>query len=203
MPQFSESELLALDAEHRRNLLNLVSGMKSAHLVGTYDEEGVANLAVFNSVVHIGANPPLLGMVQRPLTVERQTYANLKNHGVYTLNAITTDIVQQAHQCSAKYPKGTSEFDKSGLKVATVDGFNAPFVQESPIKMGLKLVEELPIQSNGCILLIGQIVYLSIDTMLEPTDGYFRADELGLCSIAGLDSYYEQKRIARLPFARP
>lgn len=204
MPLFNATELNALDQEHRRNLLNLVSGIKSAHLVGTYNKDGVANLGVFNSVVHIGANPFLLGFVQRPLTVERQTYSNLKNHGFFSLNAISKGIYEQAHQCSAKYDDGVSEFEATKLTEKKVAGINAPFVQDSPIQLGLRFVEELPIKSNGCVLVIGQVEYLWIEDKLAniTEDGFLSLSDLEIVGIGGLDSYFETKLLQRMPFAR-
>lgn len=204
MPLFTNSELNALDQSHRRNLLNLVSGIKSAHLIGTYNKEGVANLGVFNSVVHIGANPLLLGFVQRPLTVERQTYSNIKNHGFYSLNAISKGIYEQAHQCSAKYEDGVSEFTATKLTEKNVAGINAPFVAESPIQMGLRFVEELPIKSNGCVLVVGQVEHLWVDdAKLKMTeDGFISLADLDIVGIGGLDSYFETTLLQRMPFAR-
>lgn len=204
MPLFTAEDLPNLDQNHRRNLLNLVSGIKSAQLIGTFNKEGIANLGVFNSVVHIGADPFLLGFIQRPLTVERQTYSNIKTHGVYSLNAISKGIYQQAHQCSAKYDDGVSEFEATGLTEKSVANFNAPFVHESPIQMGLRLVEELPIKANGCILVIGQVEYLWIDDAVNmlTSDGFLNLAELDIIGIGGLDSYYQTTLLDRLPFAR-
>lgn len=204
MPLFTAEDLPNLDQNHRRNLLNLVSGIKSAQLIGTFNKEGIANLGVFNSVVHIGADPFLLGFIQRPLAVERQTYSNIKCHGVYSLNAISKGIYQQAHQCSAKYDDGVSEFEATGLTEKSVANFNAPFVHESPIQMGLRLVEELPIKANGCVLVIGQVEYLWIDDAVNmlTSDGFLNLAELDIIGIGGLDSYYQTTLLDRLPFAR-
>lgn len=200
---FNQSDLSQLDQAHRRNLMNLISGVKSAHLIGTLNKEGVSNLGVFNSVVHIGANPPLLGFIQRPLTVERQTYSNIKDRGVYTINAISSEIVDAAHQCSAKYEDGISEFDATGLNEFLLDGFAAPFVKESPIKMGLRFIEEHLIQANGCVLVVGQIEFLSIELGQVTDDGFFSLEELKLVGIGGLDSYFNIELIERKGFARP
>jgi hypothetical protein len=48
------ADIEKMDRQYRTNLLNALSGYKGAHLVGTVDQEGHTNLALFNSVVHIG-----------------------------------------------------------------------------------------------------------------------------------------------------
>ena len=98
MLRFSYEDIMQWPSRYRGTLLNKVSGLKSANLIGTKSKEGSTNLAIFNSVVHIGANPPYLGFVLRPTTVERHTYENIRHTGVYTINQITTQIHQQAHQ---------------------------------------------------------------------------------------------------------
>jgi len=89
MQVFTYNDLMQLPSRYRGVLLNKVSGLKSANLIGTKSKEGQTNLAVFNSVVHIGANPPYLGFILRPTTVERHTYENIKETGVYTFNQIS------------------------------------------------------------------------------------------------------------------
>lgn len=75
---FTFDEIMRLPSRYRANLINKVSGFKPANLIGTKSKSGQTNLAVFNSVVHIGANPPYLGFILRPTTVERHTYENIK-----------------------------------------------------------------------------------------------------------------------------
>ena len=67
------------------NLINSCSGFKSANLLGSISNEGVSNVAVFSSVIHLGSNPPTLGFILRPTTVPRDTYKNIKESGVFTI----------------------------------------------------------------------------------------------------------------------
>ena len=78
MKQFTEQDIDSMEYLYRINLINSCSGFKSANLIGTIDENGLTNVAVFSSVIHMGSNPPLLGFILRPTTVARNTYDNLK-----------------------------------------------------------------------------------------------------------------------------
>ena len=113
---FNLEALMQMDGRYRANLINKIVGYNSANLIGTRAESGLENLGIFNSVVHIGANPPFLGFILRPTTVERHTYENLKETGYFTINQITRAIHQQAHKTSAKYPAAVSEFEACCLK---------------------------------------------------------------------------------------
>ena len=200
---FTYDELLELPGRYRGRLLNKVSGLKPANLIGTQSKAGAANLAVFNSVVHIGANPPYLGFVLRPTTVERHTYENIKETGVYTINQITTAIHQQAHQTSAKYDRNISEFEPVGLKEYYHHDFGAPFVAESPVKIGLRFEEEHYIKCNDTRLVIGKVEHLILPEAAIAEDGDVMLERLDPVAIGGLDSYYAIELLGRYGYAKP
>jgi flavin reductase (DIM6/NTAB) family NADH-FMN oxidoreductase RutF len=105
----------ALDDRRRIALINSISGLRPAVLVATADAGRRSNLAVMNSLMHVGARPPLLGLLFRPDTVERHTLENIRATGVYTVNHVHGGIIDAAHQSSARYPRDVSEFDAVGL----------------------------------------------------------------------------------------
>lgn len=191
-----------LPRRYRGTLLNYLSGFKTANLIGTKNSEGVSNLAIFNSVVHIGANPPYLGFILRPTTVERHTFNNIEATGFYTINAVTKAIYEKAHQTSAKYQADQSEFETVGLKSIHKDDFFAPYVAESPIQWGLQLEEVHPIKCNGTYLVIGKVLQLYLPKDSVEDDGHFDLSQHNIVSIGGLDTYYTSEKLAQLPYAK-
>ena len=95
---------------YKINLMNSISGFKSANLIATKSKDNYTNVAVFSSVMHYGSSPAILGFVLRPTTVIRNTYNNIKETGFYTINAINESIIDDAHHTSAKYSAEISEF---------------------------------------------------------------------------------------------
>ncbi len=82
MKHFTRNDLDELQRRKRANLINSITGYKPANLIGTIDENGRTNLAIFSSCVHLGANPPLIGFIMRPIgDVTRHTYSNIKSNG--------------------------------------------------------------------------------------------------------------------------
>ncbi len=203
MQSFSYDDLMQLPSRYRGVLLNKISGVKPANLIGTQSKDGKTNLAVFNSVVHIGANPPYLGFILRPTTVERHTYENIKETGVYTINQITTQIHQQAHQTSAKYEQGVSEFEAVGLSKFYLEDFKAPFVAESHIKIGLQFEEEHYVKCNETRLVIGRIEHLLLPEGIIEDDGDIALEKLNSVAIGGLDSYFSIEKLGRYGYAKP
>ena len=101
-----------MEQRFRAQFVNSLSGFKSACLVGTQNSNGQTNLSIISSIFHVGANPPLLGMIIRPHSVRRDTLENIQQTGVYTFNQVNSRIIAQAHQTSARYDESESEFDK-------------------------------------------------------------------------------------------
>ncbi|GMN10388.1 flavin reductase [Croceitalea sp. MTPC9] len=196
-------DIVQLPSRYRANLISKVSGFKSANLIGTKSKSGQTNLAVFNSVVHIGANPPYLGFILRPTTVERHTYENIKETGVYTINQITTAIHKKAHQTSAKYEREISEFDAVGLTEEYHQDFHAPFVAESHIKIGLSFQEEQLIKCNDTRLVIGKIEHLILPESSILEDGDVMLEDLDTAAIAGLYNYYKPEHLGKYGYMKP
>ena len=201
MRHITAADIDGFEKIFRLNLVNGLPGFKPANLVGTATPDGRTNLAIFSSVLHLGSAPPLLGMVTRPTTVPRHTYQNLKSSGCYTLNHVPVALAAAAHYTSADFPDAVSEFDASGFTAAYRDGFPAPYVAESPLSIGLRLLEEHHI-SNGTVLLVGAVehVYLREEGLRD--DGTLDLAALGAASISGLDSYHAVAPPVRFGYAR-
>lgn len=191
------------DKLYRTAFVNSLSGFKSGNLIGTISNDGKTNLAIFSSVIHVGANPASMGFLMRPVTVDRNTYNNIKENGYFTINHINKDIFKKSHQTSARYDKEVSEFDACGLTPEYSELLPAPYVKESKIKIGLRFVEENEIKFNGTIFIVGEIIEVIIDDDLILPDGYIDIEKAGTIAISSLDGYHQTKRIARLSYAKP
>jgi hypothetical protein len=200
---FTSKELAEQEKPYRTNFINSLSGFKSLQLLGTKNQDGVTNLAIFNSIFHVGANPPYLGLVVRPDGPEHDTLKNILVQEHYTLNNVKEAFYQQAHQTSARYVSGESEFNACGLKEAYIGDFPVPFVKESSIQIGLKLKEVIPVKTNGTTIVIGEIVLISLDEKYILNDGIVDLEAAGSITVAGLDSYHRTQKIGRLDYAKP
>ena len=186
----------------RLNLINSITGIKPANLIGTIDNEGRTNLGIFSSVVHLGSFPALIGFVMRPVgEVPRHTYENIMESGFYTINHVHPEIVKKAHYTSAKFEKEESEFGEVKLTEEYLEGFKAPFVKESWVRMGLQFVEELPIKRNGTSLIIGEIQVLDIPDEIVDEKGQLDLSSTSV-GISGLNRYYDLGLKDEFPYVR-
>jgi flavin reductase (DIM6/NTAB) family NADH-FMN oxidoreductase RutF len=201
MPLFSSQDIKELEPRFRANFIQSLLGAKSTFLVSTRGSNGIDNLAIFNNLIHIGANPPLYGIQFRPdEEVRRDTLRNIMDTGYYSLNSITENMVSKAHQSSAKYPAEVSEFDVLGFE-KEASSFPVSYVSKSPIKITLKYSETLQIKNSGVTILLGEIQEIIVLENPE-SDGFYDPISAGTITSVGLDAYYSLHEIGRMNYAK-
>jgi len=203
MQHFNHDKLGNMTARYRAQLINSLSGFKSANLIGTVNAQNKNNLAIFSSIVHLGASPALVGFITRPNSVSRHTLDNIIHTKKFTINQVNSCFWQAAHQTSARYSADECEFQETGLSPYYVDGINAPFVKESRLKYALTLRDIIPIELNGTQMVIGEVTDIFCDDEAIKEDGYIDIESLNTVAISGLDSYHTSQRLSRLSYAKP
>lgn len=200
---YTKEDIAIMDPKNRLKLINAVSGIKPANLIGTISDEGVPNLAIFSSVVHLGSDPALLGFILRPTgAVPRHTYDNILRNNQYTINHVHASFTKKAHYTSAKLDRNLSEFEACQLQAEFLPSFKAPFVKESRLKMGMNFLEAIPIPRNGTFLVIGEIQHLIVPESAIDARGEIDLEVLDVAGISGLNTYYELKKLDWFPFVR-
>ena len=203
MKLITDKELDQMEQRFRASFINSITGFKSVVLIGTKNKANQENLAIFNSIVHLGSNPALIGMIIRPDSVERHTLENIEETGFYTINHILESFVEQAHHTSARYPRNVSEFEASGLTPFYRADFFAPYVKESTVQIGMEFKTKMNIPINNTLMIIGQIKSISLPEKAISTDGFIDLEITKTITNSGLDSYHRTERIVRLPYAKP
>jgi flavin reductase (DIM6/NTAB) family NADH-FMN oxidoreductase RutF len=198
-----KEDITQLEQRYRTAFINSLAGFRQAVLVGTKSKDGRTNLAIFNSLIHLGANPALYGLMSRPDTVQRDTLQNILDTKEYTLNYIQASQFEKAHQTSARYERGISEFEKVGFQEEYEQPFHAPFISNAIVKIAMYYEQSIPITLNGTVLIIGSIQHVEIDASIVGTDGYVALAEAEVLISQGLDAYFVATPIGRLPYAKP
>lgn len=200
----SSQNIQIMEQRYRATFINSLPGYKCLQMVGTINDAGQTNLGIFNSIFHLGAHPPLLGMIFRPESEDHNTLKNIKDTGIYTFNNILPEWFEQAHQTSARYATGVSEFEECGFKEMILPHFRAPFVAQSTIKIGLELRETVDIKINATTLVIGEITQIILDNEdLVAADGYVDHIKAKTVTVTGLDAYFNTNALGRLAYAKP
>lgn len=201
MVYINSNDIAKYDKRFRTNLINALTGFKSVSLLGTINAEGISNLAIFSQIIHVGANPPLIGILFRPHTVERHTLENILSNKEFTINHIPASHTKNAHHTSARWDK--SEFEACGFTPEYTELFKAPYVKESNIRLGCSFVERQDIQANDTVFIIGEIKEICLVDSVLQDDGFVDLETAGSITCSGLDSYHTTNKIARYTYAKP
>jgi flavin reductase (DIM6/NTAB) family NADH-FMN oxidoreductase RutF len=108
----------------------------------------------------------------------------------------------RAHYTSAKFGAGVSEFEACNFEEEYLDGFPAPFVKESPIKVGMKWIETLKIRANNTTLVIGEVEQIILNEGILKEDGQLDLNAAKAVTISGLNRYHKAIELNQLPYAR-
>jgi flavin reductase (DIM6/NTAB) family NADH-FMN oxidoreductase RutF len=201
--QISHEQITNMEKQERVHFVNSLGGFKSVGLIGTQNKKGQSNLAIVDSILHIGSNPPLFGIVFRPAAYERHTLENLIETGFYTINHINENIIKQAHQTSARYDRAISEFEVTNLSSVYKNDFLAPFVAESHVQLAMEFKEKIELLINNTVLVIGEVQTVFFPENCLQKDGFLDIEKAESITCSGLDSYHKTTRIDRLSYAKP
>lgn len=190
------------DRFYRGNFINSLSGFKSASLIATVNSSGNPNLAIFSNLVHIGADPALIGFINRPREAAPHTLGNIEANHSYTINHIHPSFVEKAHQTSAKYDKDVNEFEAVGLTEEWLEGSIVPFVKESRVCYQLELVEIVPIRHNNTYFVIGKVQRVRFEKEILQADGFLALEKAESITSLGIDAYYNVQPIGRYAYAK-
>lgn len=198
---FKIDQFDTLEKRYRGNFINSLSGYKSANLIGTINEQGKENLALFSSAFHLGADPALIGIISRPDSVPRDTLENILNTKFYSINHVNKDIIKNAHQTSAR--TDVSEFELARLTSIYHKGFKAPFLKEAKIQLATELVETIRITHNNTVLIIGAIraVFLESEDYIA-SDGTVDLIKAEGVWVNGLNTYGIGHKSTKLSYAK-
>jgi flavin reductase (DIM6/NTAB) family NADH-FMN oxidoreductase RutF len=199
---FNAKQLGDMEQRQRVHFINSLSGYKSANVIATQNDAGMTNACIVSSVIHLGADPALIAFINRPHTAERNTLDNIYQTGAYTINHVSAAIFEDAHHTSARYPAEISEFDQTSLSEYYTQ-FQAPYVQQSRIKMGVRFRQKIDIELNGTVMIIGEIVEVLVEPELIADDGKIDVVAAQTVAVSGLDEYHTAISLGRLAYAKP
>ena len=202
MKHYSKKDINEMNRIYRLNLINSCTGYKSANLIGTISTNKIYNVAVFSSITHLGSDPALLTFIVRPTTVPRDTYKNIIDTKQFTVNHINVDDIEDAHHTSARYPKMISEFEMTKLEKEFKDGYSAPFVKSSKIKLGCKFLNQYEINENNTLLMVAEINDIFFEENIIQKDGWLNLDTAKTVTVNGLDGYALPKLVDRFKYAK-
>jgi flavin reductase (DIM6/NTAB) family NADH-FMN oxidoreductase RutF len=136
--------------------------------VSTIDEDGNENLAPYSFFNAFSSNPPILVFSSNRKVKDNTTKDTLHNVEMTkeaVVNVVNYGIVRQMALASVEFPRGTSEFYKTGLTPEKSLHVKPPRVKESPMSMECKVNEIITLGDQGGAghLIVCEVVAIHID----------------------------------------
>jgi len=176
-------------------------------LVSTVDADGEDNLSPFSFFNVFSANPPIaiFSPARRGRdNTTKHTYENVKAHAECVINIVNYDMVQQMSLSSTEYPKGVSEFVKSGLTAEPSIIVKPKRVAVSPVQLECKVKEvvELGVEGGAGNLVICEIVQIHINQDVLDENG--RIDPYLIDQVARMGGdWYSRARTGMFEVPKP
>jgi flavin reductase (DIM6/NTAB) family NADH-FMN oxidoreductase RutF len=203
--KFTPSELKT--SQFHQYLLGAISP-RPICFASTIDSDGQANLSPFSFFNVFGSKPPILifspARRVRDNTI-KHTLENCIETKEVVINMVNYAIVQQMSLSSCEYPKGVSEFEKSGLTPIASE-FVKPFrVKESPVQFECKVLEVKETGSEGGAgnLIICEVLMMHINDDVLNEHQQIDPHKIDLVARMGGDYYCRASGDAIFEVAKP
>ncbi|RPD40381.1 flavin reductase family protein [Chitinophaga barathri] len=174
----------------------------------TVDAEGRPNLSPFSFFNVFGSNPPTLVFSPsrrvRDNTI-KHTLENIYATREVVINVVTYAMVQQASLSSCEFPKGVSEFEKSGFTPLPSDKIKPFRVKESPVQMECVVKDIIETGQGGGAgnLVICEPVLVHIHEGILDPNGKIDPQKIDLVARMGADYYCRASGDAVFEVAKP
>ncbi|RAK27540.1 flavin reductase (DIM6/NTAB) family NADH-FMN oxidoreductase RutF [Falsochrobactrum ovis] len=147
------------------NPLKAIIAPRPIGWIGTRSRNGCVNLAPYSFFNMIADTPPL---VMFSSSGKKDSVSFIEETGVFTVSAVGDRLKQQMNISSIDAPRGTSEFEYSGLATAPGQLVEAPFVKEAYAALECEAVEIKQLRDRSGNLsenymVIGEVVAVHLD----------------------------------------
>ncbi len=174
----------------------------------TIDSEGHPNLSPFSFFNVFGSKPPILifspARRVRDNTI-KHTLENCIETKEVVINMVNYAIVQQMSLSSCEYPKGVSEFEKSGLTPIASELVKPFRVKESPVQFECKVLEvkETGTEGGAGNLIICEVLMMHINDDVLNEHQQIDPHKIDLVARMGGDYYCRASGNAVFEVAKP
>jgi flavin reductase (DIM6/NTAB) family NADH-FMN oxidoreductase RutF len=203
--KFTPSELKT--SQFHQYLLGAISP-RPICFASTIDSDGQANLSPFSFFNVFGSKPPILifspARRVRDNTI-KHTLENCIETKEVVINMVNYAIVQQMSLSSCEYPKGVSEFEKSGLTPIASEFVKHFRVKESPVQFECKVLEVKETGSEGGAgnLIICEVLMMHINDDVLNEHQQIDPHKIDLVARMGGDYYCRASGHAVFEVAKP
>jgi flavin reductase (DIM6/NTAB) family NADH-FMN oxidoreductase RutF len=149
--------------------------------IGSVSADGTPNLAPYSFFNCVAGVPPTF--VFSPGRISRKdTLANVREMGEFTINIVTAEVVEAMNATAASFPADVNEFDAAGLTAVAAASVRPPMVGECKANIECTVTQIVDIGDDdfGNALVIGEAVEFHVaEELLDGT----RVDQAALRAV--------------------
>lgn len=161
-------------------------------LISTLDEDGVPNIAPYNSFAGVSNNPPLISLsFGRREGRDKITYANVAATNEFVVNLVSRGLAEKMN-LAAEGEEKTDDFERLELTPRSFETTSAPYIFECPASLACRILKIIDLAPSQCTLVIGEVteVHFSAD---YSKDGLFDPTAADLLASVGVEDYVSLK----------
>lgn len=172
----------ALSGANRYKLLVSAVVPRPIAWMVTQDEKGVLNAAPFSFFNVFGEEPPVvaIGIGPRPAGSPKDTLANVKATGEFTVCLVAADLLPRMNVTAADFAPEVDEIAEAGLTTLPSAKIRPPRIAESPVAIECTLFQLVPIGHHTMVMGQVRAMHIKDEAVLDPVKCYLDTPALGL-----------------------
>ena len=204
-PKEPEEKLIIPETLGRRERYQLLTTLVVPRPIGwisTQSAQGTPNLAPYSFFAAISSTPPLVAVsIGQRRGHPKDTLVNIREMGAFSVNVVSTDLVEAMNTSSADVPPDTDEFQLAGVTALEGGVVEAPYVAEAPAVLECLLFKEVDLGESASTLVIGEVKAVRLSPGLQLVPGSLAVDPESLKPVGRLggEEYALPGEILRLP----
>lgn len=135
------------------------------------------NIITLAWVGTVCTNPPMVSVSIRP---ERYSYDIIHETKEFVINLTTESLLYATDYCGVKSGRDIDKFGEMNLTPLPSQQISAPGIQESPVCIECKVVNEMPLGSHT--MFVAEVVAVTVDDSYMEENGKFSLNSTGLIS---------------------
>ena len=164
--------------------------------VTSLDPEGRINAAPYSFFNAVSDDPPLivLGIGARPEGSPKDTAANIRRAGEFTVNIVDEALAECMNVCAVPFDSGIDELAEAGLTAVPGTQVASPRIEEAPASLECVRFVTLEVGAGRNIVL-GRVVHMHFrDDVVDPERLRVDPDRLRAVGRMGGGGYYTRTR---------
>ncbi len=150
--------------------------------VVTQDVAGVTNAAPYSFFNAFADDPAVVGIGcgPRPKGVLKDTLANIKATGQFTVCLVPQRLMQQMVVTAVDFPAGQDELAEAGLATAPSSKVKPPRIAESPVAMECEIFQLVPAGHHTIVLGKVLAMHVADEAVMDEAKRYIDTPKLDL-----------------------